>query len=103
MNGERIEALEATEGWTWDTEDPFHNNLQNWITQFQKKGSTKPSAYAEDPEEKRAGKYQSHMRTAYKAYMKGTKSNSLRIMNQERIQALEATEGWMWVGTSKNN
>jgi len=95
INQERIQALELTEGWTWEEEDPFHTNLENWITQYQKKGSN-PSKRSKNIEEKRAGIWQCSMRQAYRAYMKGLKSKNANRMNQERIQALDATEGWTW-------
>ena len=91
MNQERIEALEGTEGWTWEEEDPFDNNLQEWIIQYQKEGSY-PSRYlarySEDPEEKRAAQWQSRMRQTYKAHMNGLKTTMVEKL-ETRFEALE--------------
>jgi len=91
LTPERINALNATEGWKWDS-DSFQDNLGHWITQYRKKGNKKPRQQAEDPEEKRAGSWQSSMREAYK------KKKKAAIMTPERITALNATEGWQWEG-----
>ena len=87
MTQERINALNATEGWKWE-DDPFQENFEHLITQYQKKRNKKPSESSKDEEERRAGKWQSKMRKAYK--------NKKTCMTQERINALNATEGWTW-------
>jgi hypothetical protein len=84
LNNERIAALNATEGWTWD-DDRFFTQFENWKQQFKMKGR-KPSESSTHVDEKRAGKWQGKMRHAYK----GNK------LNNERIAALNATEGWTW-------
>jgi hypothetical protein len=93
LPNERITALNATEGWKWEEEDPFQDNLDHWITQYRKKGNITPSYGAEDPEEKRAGSWQSHMRKYYKNTIENKKGTKL---SNERIAALNATEGWEW-------
>jgi predicted alpha/beta hydrolase family esterase len=94
LTPERINALNATEGWQWEAEDPFQDNLDHWITQYRKKGNETPRRNAEDPEEKRACSWQTDMRKAYK-------KKKAAIMTPERITALNATEGWEW-GTQEN-
>jgi hypothetical protein len=93
LTPERIDALNATEGWKWEEEDPFQDNLDHWITQYRKKGNKTPSNSAKDPEEKRAGQWQSHMRNNYKNTIENKEGTKL---TPERITALNATEGWTW-------
>jgi superfamily II DNA or RNA helicase len=85
LNDERIAALNAVEGWTWEEDDRFFSQLEKWQMQFRKKGG-KPSTKSKDPDEKRAGQWQSTMRKAYK----GNK------LTDDRIATLNATEGWSW-------
>ena len=95
LSDERIAALNATEGWKWEEEDPFIENLHHWITQYQKGGNKTPRNSAKDPEEKRAAKWQSHMREGYKNTIENKKGTKL---SDERIAALTETEGWKWSG-----
>jgi hypothetical protein len=78
--------LNNTEGWKWEQEDPFQENLNNWGKQFIKLGRT-PRETSKNIHEKRAGKWKSHMRENYK------KGN----LSEERIELLNNTEGWKWV------
>ena len=94
LTPERIAVLNATEGWEWDS-DSFQDNLDHWITQYRKNGNKKPSESAKDPEEKRAGQWQSNMRTYYKNTIEDKKGLKL---SEERIAALNATKGWKWSG-----
>ena len=91
MTQERIDALNNhTEGWKWKNDDPFEENRLHWVDMYRKLGNKSPSSISRDPEEKRAGIWQSHMRQAYK------KKDNKR-MTQERIDALNnKTEGWKW-------
>ena len=84
LTAERILLLNSTEGWGWDG-DNFEANLEQWIVEFSKKRKN-PSKTSNDPDEKRAGKWQSHMRQNYKK----------QKLTAERIAKLEATEGWEW-------
>ena len=93
MTQERIAKLNATEGWTWEEEDSFEINLENWIYQYQKLGKY-PSYKSTNPEEKRAGGWQSNMRKNYK--------NKENCMTQERIDKLNNTDGWAWDGIINN-
>ena len=86
LPSERIVALNATQGWKWEEENPFQDNLDNWITQYHRNGNKTPSQVAKDPEMKRAGQWQSHMRKGYKK----------KTLTSERIVALNATQGWKW-------
>jgi hypothetical protein len=85
LSEERVKALEATEGWVWDR-DEFEDNLEQWAAIYKKLGRT-PSHSSNDADEKRSGIWQSNLRALYK---KGT-------LSEERVRALEATEGWVWV------
>jgi superfamily II DNA or RNA helicase len=87
LSVERIDALNDTNGWKWEEEDPFHENLKHWVTQFKKKDNKNLSTISKDPEDKRAGKWQHGIRT--KCYKKG-------ILSQERIDLLNDTNGWKW-------
>ena len=64
LTAERIAKLEATEGWEWEA-DNFEENLEQWIVEFSKKRKN-PSEKSNDPDEKRAGKWQGSMRHNYK-------------------------------------
>lgn len=86
MTVERIAALNATSGWTWE-EDSWEPNRLHWIAQYRKLGK-KPSEESKDPDEKQAGQWRSTQRSGYK-------KNSL-WMTPERIAILNATPGWMW-------
>lgn len=85
LSQERIDALEKTEGWKWEEADPFPENLKDWVALYQRNQRT-PSTIAKDKEEKRLGRWTSQMRQWKK---KGK-------LTQERIDALEKTEGWKW-------
>lgn len=65
--------------------DVFTIMLEVWIIEYNKKGGI-PSKKSKDTKENRAGVWQSHMRKHYK--------NS--VLSEERIHALEATNGWTW-------
>ena len=82
----RIQFLNDTPGWTWEEEDPYQEQLDNWNTQYVNKGNKKPSMTSKDPEEKRAGQWQDRQRQLYK---KGK-------LSAERIQDLNDTSGWTW-------
>jgi len=89
MSAERITALEATPGWKWGTEREetytWEEQLAHWKTVYARIQKS-PSQHSKDKEEKRAGQWQSHQRTAKKT------------MSAERITALEAIPGWAWSG-----
>jgi hypothetical protein len=84
MSEERITKLEAIPGWEWDA-DTWDEQLQHWITVYTRIQRV-PSQSSRDPEDKRAGHWQSYQR---KVYSKG-------IMSEERITKLEAIPGWEW-------
>jgi superfamily II DNA or RNA helicase/ubiquinone/menaquinone biosynthesis C-methylase UbiE len=87
MTPERIATLNATPGWIWKKEDTWGSMLQAWIQQTQKLGRL-PTQISKDPDEKRAGKWQSAQRENYK--------NCAKWMTPERIVTLNATPGWKW-------
>ena len=82
----RIETLNNIEGWKWEVEDPFQENLDDWIRQFELLGRT-PNKRSKDDDEKRTGIWQSGMRQNYK---KGK-------LTDIRIEILNNIEGWKWV------
>lgn len=88
LSQERIDELEGIPGWEWGAQREYRGweeQRQHWITQYEKKLRA-PSKASKDPEEKRAGVWQNHIRQAYKT---GT-------LSHERIMDLEETEGWTW-------
>ena len=87
MTPERITKLEEMEGWRWEEEDVWAIQLENWKRQYKKLGRS-PSTHSKDPDEKRAGRWQSNQRNNYKKKEKW--------MTPERITKLEETEGWRW-------
>jgi hypothetical protein len=86
LSQERINKLLETPGWEWGVEIyGWEEQRNNWVTVYTKIQKY-PSQISKDPEEKRAGIWQSIQRAAYK---KGT-------LTQERINKLEVTHGWEW-------
>jgi hypothetical protein len=85
MTPDRIAALEATPGWTWEEEDSWEPNRQNWHLHYLKLKKN-PSPHSKDLEEKKAANWQATQRQNYKK----------KIMTPERIATLEATPGWTW-------
>jgi hypothetical protein len=92
LSQERIDVLNATEGWVWKKEDPFLTNLKAWIDYFQKNKKA-PSTRSKDIKEKLLGKWHQIMRYRYKKTMNKKKKDKL---SQECIDILNATEGWTW-------
>jgi predicted transcriptional regulator len=86
LSEDKIVLLNNTKGWKWEEEDPFQENVDDWIRQFVRFGKT-PSSISKDDDEKRSGKWQSNMRTEYKK----------KQLAEERIKLLTNTEGWKWV------
>ena len=87
MTADRIATLNATKGWAWESEDSWEPNRQNWIAQYQKLKKNL-SDHLQDPDEKKAAKWQQHQRDNYK--------NKETCMTPERIAILNTTEGWKW-------
>lgn len=92
LSQERIDILNATEGWVWKKEDPFPMNLKAWISHLQKNGKP-PTERSNDLEEKRLGRWTQHIRFCYKNTINNKKGTKL---SQECIDILNATEGWAW-------
>jgi hypothetical protein len=84
LSKERVKALNATEGWVWDS-DKFEDTLVQWAAIYKKLGRT-PSQSSKDADEKRLGQWQSRQRSDYKK----------ETLPEERVKALNATEGWVW-------
>jgi superfamily II DNA or RNA helicase len=87
MTEERIKALEGTEGWKWKEDDTWEQRRQEW-ERFLKDNGRNPSKASKNSKEKRLGNWQSIQRKNYREKEK--------YMTEERIKALEATEGWKW-------
>jgi hypothetical protein len=89
LSTERSAELEAIPGWEWGTERDetytWEEQKQNWITQYTKLQKA-PSQISKETDEKRAGQWQSRLRTSKK---NGT-------MSTERSAVLEAIPGWEW-------
>jgi hypothetical protein len=86
MTPERIAILNATPGWTWE-EDMWEPARQLWIQQYQTLGKT-PSQIGTTQEEKKAGRWQTKQRIAYR--------NKSSCLTPERIAILNTTPGWKW-------
>jgi hypothetical protein len=84
LSKERVKALEATEGWVWDS-DKFEENLVQWAAIYNKLGRT-PSQSSKNADEKRLGQWQSKQRGYYKN----------KTLSKERVKALEAIKEWVW-------
>ena len=68
----------------------FEENLEAWIKAYRENGNKPLSQHSENPQHKKAGQWQQHMRKAY------NNENKDRKISQERIDTLNATEGWTW-------
>jgi superfamily II DNA or RNA helicase len=91
LSQERIDTLKNTDGWKWEEEDPFQDNLKHWIAQFGKRNNKKPSSSSKDFQERKTGQWQCKMRQ----YLKKGK------LSKYRIDTLNNTYGWTWEG--RNN
>jgi superfamily II DNA or RNA helicase len=88
LTPERIEKLNKTKGWIWESEDTWEKNRQHWISLYEKIGRSPSSNKDASKEEKRAAQWQMHQRK----YFKRKSSN----MYPERIEKLNNTKGWRW-------
>jgi len=86
LSGERREALEALEGWTWDAHDTAWQEGLECAKRFvEREGHARvPRRHFED--EFRLGQWVDSRRADYK---RGE-------LSPERREALEALEGWVW-------
>ena len=100
LSEERIATLNATEWWVWESTpgkiytkpNSFEENLVQWAakrTELGRELSKTPKDA--DADEKRFGQWQSHQRDNYKN----------KKLSEERIAALDATEGWLWMGSAR--
>jgi superfamily II DNA or RNA helicase len=65
----------------------WEERRQEWIAMYEKLGKP-PTRTSKNPEEKKAGTWQSTQRKGY--------NNKPAWMTQERIAILDATPGWLW-------
>jgi len=63
----------------------FEENLVQWVAMRAELGRN-PSTTSMDADEKRSGKWKNKQREYY----------NNRTLSEERIHALEATDGWVW-------
>jgi hypothetical protein len=84
LSEERVHALEATDGWVWES-SLFEENLVQWAAKRIELGRY-PSQKSMNADEKRLGVWQSSQRKYYKN----------KTLSEERVKALNATKGWVW-------
>jgi len=84
-----LQNKEETPNWTWEDEDSWELQRQNWISQLKKNMGKYPSKNSTDPEEKKAGQWQGKQRKNYK-------QKKSAQMTPERIKILNETPGWTW-------
>jgi superfamily II DNA or RNA helicase len=84
---DKIKRLEDTDGWIWESEDPWEPNRLHWIAQYQKLANPS-TAHSKNAEKERARIWQNKQRQDYK--------QKKTCMTVERIAALNATPGWKW-------
>jgi superfamily II DNA or RNA helicase len=87
MTQERIQACEALEWWVWGNDEIWRDTLKE-CDEFYKTYQKLPSNSSKNKEEKTLGSWISDQRKNYK------KKN--KRMTQERIQACEKHEWWVW-------
>ena len=92
MTPTRIAILDTTPGWMWEAEDTWEPSRLHWIAMNKKLGRC-PSAKSQDPDERKAGSWQSIQRKSYK------KKDSW--LTSTRIAILNATPGWKWDNKDK--
>jgi predicted small metal-binding protein len=81
----RIDLLNQIKGWVCEKEHPFEDNLDIWKNQFMMLGKY-PCTISGNIDEKRARRWQDHIRTYYK---KGK-------LSQIRLDLLNNIKGWTW-------
>ena len=94
MDNERAAALEAVEGWTWvgrDDDAVWQAKLEELTAHIAEHGALPLLSHPS------LGMWISNQRVAYKAW-KADKPSRAAMMDNERAAALEAVEGWAWVG-----
>ena len=82
---DKVKKLEDTEGWKWESEDPWEPNRLKWISIYKKFGKN-PSAHSNNLDEKKSANWQYTQRQHYHK----------KILAEEKITILNATEGWLW-------
>ncbi len=85
LTSDKIKKLEDTEGWEWESEDQWEPNRLKWISMYKKMGKN-PSAHSDDLDEKTSAHWQYSQRQNYRK----------KILSEEKIKILNATEGWLW-------
>jgi hypothetical protein len=71
--------------WKWEEYNSFECHLENWILQYNKKGSF-PNYNSKDALEKKSAHWQTHIRYAYKK----------NLLHQDRIDQCNAIPYWKW-------
>jgi hypothetical protein len=94
LSEERVKALEANKEWVWESAPgkSFEENRVQWVAKRTELGrDPSPTSRDADADEKRLGKWQTDQRKLYKNH----------TLSEERIAALDATEGWLWMGSAR--
>lgn len=86
MTHERICILESMQGWKWEEQDPWFEQLDHWKKQYAKL-QRRPLKESKDIDEKKAGSWQYNQRAYYK---------EKKYLTLEKINILNSTEGWIW-------
>ena len=86
---EQLDLLNSIEGWTWEANDAFAEQYNNWIEEYQRLGK-KPSSKSKYNNERKAGSWQTKMRLVKSGKEAGYK------LTAEQLQILENTNGWTW-------
>lgn len=87
LDAERIQRLEAMDGWIWDTLAATWAKTLVEVAEFIAEHERQPQKEAKNLEEQRLGRWVCAQRAAKKGQL-----------DAERIQRLEATPGWNWDG-----
>ena len=94
MTQERIDECESYIWWVWEVDnDKIWYDTLTACDEFYQKHKKVPSTTSKDKEEKKLGKWIVHQRENYK---NRNKTNAKRKPTQERIDACEAYEWWVW-------
>ncbi len=90
LSPERIQTLEAVKGWVWNTHEAAWQEGFEHLQRFVKReGQARvPTSYMDDGF--KLGRWANYQRAAYKGQHR-------KKLTPERIQTLEAFEGWVWV------
>lgn len=90
---EYVNLLNSTKGWTWEQEDRFDHNLQNWIAHYKKTGKRPSQSKKVCGLERTLSLWQTRLRSEYREYISGNKKSRNKL---EQFNALNGVDGWIW-------